>query len=217
MNSIKINYIIHNNYKDLINKNIYEKVLLEIMNESNIVFPEHYKHIDEQSNGESDFISIDSGELIDAKIIFPKKQCEKLSRNDLNDFYEMIVMETNDVYDALIKKKDTLNSTILYKEIFNAFNKIKAKENVIIFIPFPFTLEFERSLSSLFSGDIFSQIIYEIRRKKSCYFQEHCVYFIYPNLENKIILKNLSTSKTEYLKSNHLSKYIFIKDLENKR
>jgi hypothetical protein len=128
MNSIKINYIIQDNYKDLINKDIYETVVLKIMNKSNIVFPEKYKHIDEQSNGESDFISINSGELIDAKTIFPKKQCESLSFGNLNDFYEMIITETNDVFEALMNKKDDLNSTMLYKEIINAFCKIKPKE-----------------------------------------------------------------------------------------
>lgn len=211
MNSIKINYIIQDNYKDLINKDIYETVVLKIMNKSSIVFPEKYKHIDEQSNGESDFISINSGELIDAKTIFPKKQCESLSFGNLNDFYEMIIMETNDVFEALMNKKDDLNSTMLYKEIINAFCKIKPKENIIVFIPFPFTLEFEGSISSLLASDIFSQIIFDIKKNNINFFKEHKIYFIYPNLENKIILKNLTTGKVEYLKSNLISKYIYIK------
>ncbi|MEE3343480.1 MAG: hypothetical protein VZS44_05270 [Bacilli bacterium] len=215
MNSIKLNYIIHKDYKDLINKNIYENIILDIMNESDVVFPGKYKHINEQSNGESDFISMDDMELLEAKTIFPRKQCESLSLGDLKEFYEIIVSETNDVFESLMNKKDNLNSTMLYKELVKAFKKIKPKENAIIFIPFPFTLEIEESLSSLFASDIFSQIIFEIKKENANFFREHNVYLIYPNLENKIILKSLTTGKVEYLKGNQISNYIYVEYLEN--
>ena len=91
---------------------------------SNIVFPGMYKHIDKQSNGESDFEEIQKGELLDAKTIFPKKQCEKLSLDKLEDFYKMICNETNDIFDVIIIKKGNLNSTILYKEIVTALKKL---------------------------------------------------------------------------------------------
>ena len=211
MGSFKVNYVINKEYKNLIKKDVYETILLKIMNMSNIVFPGMYKHIDKQSNGESDFEEIQKGELLDAKTIFPKKQCEKLSLDKLEDFYKMICNETNDIFDVIINKKGNLNSTILYKEIVTALKKIEPNENVIVFIPFPFTLELEGSLSALLASDIFSQIIFRIKKDSPKFFKEHQVYFVYPNLENKIILKNLTTGSIEYLKSNLISDYIYVK------
>lgn len=210
MNNIKLNYLLNNNYKDLINKDIYELVILDIMNLSKIVFPGTYRHIDIQSNGESDFVSIDNGELLDAKIIFPKKQCENLSLNNLEYFYKTIIMETNDIFDAIMTQNNNISSTILYKEIKSAFDKIINNENIIIFIPFQFTLELENSLSSKLGSDIFTQITSSLKKKKARFFEEHKIYFIYPNIENKIILKNITTREFEYLKSDLLAKYIYV-------
>ena len=209
MNSIKIDYIISDNYRDLINKDIYENIILKIMNESNVVFNGLFKHNEKQSNGESDFESLLNGELIDAKTIFPQQQCENLSLGKIEDFYKMICVETNDIFEVIMNNKD-LSSTILYKQITEAFEKINTKENIIVFIPFPFTLELEDLLSSRFSSDIFSQIVFKMKNAIS-FFNNHIVYFIYPNLENKIILKNISTGDIEYLNSNIISKYIFVK------
>ena len=210
MNNIKIDYIISDNYKDLINKNAYESIILKIMNDSKVVFRGLFKHNEIQSNNESDFESLLNGELIDAKTIFPQQQCQNLSLGRLEDFYKMICMETNDIFDAIINSKD-LTTTILYKQIIGAFEKIDLNENVILFIPFPFTLELEDSISSRLSSDIFSQIIFRMKQSYYSFFENHIIYFIYPNLENKIILKNVRTGDIEYLNSDIISKYIFVK------
>lgn len=210
MDSFKIKYIINDNYKELINKKIYEIVLLKIISISNIVFPGVYEHIDEQSHGESDFIEIQNREFIDAKIIFPQKQCEYLSLDDLENFFRIICRETNDAFKSIMYDRESFNSTILYKEIVFTLKKIKKNENLIIFIPFPFTLEFENSISGKLGSDIFSQIIFDLREENSNFFKEHNVYIIYPNFENKIILKNLTTEEIEYQKNNIISDYIYV-------
>ena len=210
MNSIKIDYIIKDNYKDLIQKDTYENVILDIINKSKIVFPQTYKHIDKQDNGESDFESILTGEIIDAKTIFPQMQCRNLSLGNLEDFYKMICEQTNDIFDAIMHGED-LTSTILYKQIIETFKKISSDENIILFIPFPFTLELEKSLTSRFASDIFSQMIFKMKKENPSFFKKHKIYFIYPNLENVIILKNICTGDIKKKKSDSISKYIYVR------
>ena len=213
MNIINQKIILNNNYKDLIKKKTYEPILLEIINSSGEIFGEKYKHIDndKQSNGESDYISVTSGKRLDAKTIFPSSQCEHLSLNQINIFMETTMLESTDTFDSFMNDSGkNLDSTILYKEIENALGKIDDEENVVIFIPYPFTMEEEGALSSILCSDIFTQIIIRIKQKNSEYFKKHEVYFIYPNIENKIIIKDMNNWKTKYLKSDILSKYIYV-------
>ncbi len=201
--------IIENNYKNLINKNYYEAEIYEIMNLSKKVFPDKYKHIKNQSHGESDFINEVTGELIDAKTIFPTKQCEKLSLNQIKEFINDIVKETNEVFNVIMGKDiNTICNTILYKGILNALKNIKKQENVIVFIPFAFTLEMEASLSSKLGSDMFTQIMRVMEKEMSDLFNNRIIYFIYPNIENKVIVKNYTRNICEYIDTDILSKYI---------
>lgn len=49
--SFKFKCIIYDIYKKLLNKNVYEPIILNIMNNSILIFPEKYKLIEEQSKG----------------------------------------------------------------------------------------------------------------------------------------------------------------------
>ena len=205
--------ILNNNYKDLINNKIYEPIILEIINSSEEIFGEKYEYInnDKQSNGESDYISLINRKKLDAKTIFPSSQCENLSLNQIKDFMNTIMLETTDIFDSMMNNNEQdLDSTILYKEFKKALENIKADENIVVFIPYPFTMEKEGTLSSIMCSDIFTQIILKFQEKNSEYLTKHEVYLIYPNIENKIIIKNINNWKTKYLISNLLSKYIFI-------
>ncbi len=44
-NELKCNYIFSNKYKDLLNKNINQKIVLDIINSSHVVFPDSYKKL----------------------------------------------------------------------------------------------------------------------------------------------------------------------------
>lgn len=212
INRTKFNMILSNDYKKLIQKETYEIIILKIMNSSQIVFNEEYEHIDKQSNGESDFVSMPSRELIDAKTIFLEEQCEKLSLDDIKAFLNDIVKESNDIFYSIMNKSGLdINSTILYTQISRALAKSNSNENIIIFIPFPFTLEIEDCIISKLNSDIFSQIMFKMKRENKNYFDNHKVYFIYPNIENKIIIKNVNDGITEYLSSDIIAKYIYTK------
>ena len=48
----------------------YEEFLCDLMNESTMIFPNNYLHKEKQSNGECDFIDIQSKKKYDAKLPF---------------------------------------------------------------------------------------------------------------------------------------------------
>ena len=65
---------IHNDIKDLIKPGNYERIILDLMNASKMIFPSQYIHQDNQANGECDSVDIVTGEKFDAKILIGKRQ-----------------------------------------------------------------------------------------------------------------------------------------------
>lgn len=208
MPKFKAFYHIKENYKELLDKNIYELLLCEIMNESKIVFPDKYKQILEQSNGESDFVS-DGGEFLDAKLLFYSQQALNIKKHDIDNFMKSIQTEQNEVYDTIVQEKN-VSDNLLFVEIKKRLEKMKKNENLIIFLPFDVTGEVENSFFSYCQSDIFSYIIDEMRREFPLLVNNHIIYMICPNVENKIVLKcyNKSDYKIEFLHTDKLRKYI---------
>ncbi len=123
MPKFKAFYHIKENYKELLDKSIYELLLCEIMNESKIVFPDKYKQILEQSNGESDFVS-DSGEFLDAKLLFYSQQALNIKKHDIDNFMKSIQTEQNEVYDTIVQEKN-VSENLLFVEIKKRLEKMK--------------------------------------------------------------------------------------------
>ena len=209
----KVNFIIKNNYKDLLNKNIYEPLVCQIMNESKIVFPDEYKQIIEQSNGESDFVS-NKNEFLDAKILIYNQQAIDMKKNKIDDFLDSIQEEQNQIFDTIMQQLPNVEQSKFYIEILHRLEKMKENENLVLFFPFDVTIEFEGSVTS--SADIFSYIIDIIRGKNKKITDEHIIYMIYPNIENKIVLKKFSNQgdELEFLHSDLLKNYIEVIGIE---
>lgn len=200
-NELKCNYIISNKYKDLLNKNINQKIVLDIINSSRVVFPGLYKEIVEQSNNESDYVS-SLGINYDFKILFKEEQCQVLAfRNgSLVDFMNIVCAETSDIYDSFIGNNSTkIDETILYKEIKRRLKLSKENEIIILFIPFPLTLEFKDSLSTIIEGDIFLFLWDFIVKNEPELVKKNEVFIIYPCLDNSILLRNLSDGTKGFL------------------
>ena len=114
--SLNFNFrsIIHEEYVNLLNKDIYEKVLLDIMNKSKIVFQKQYIHQESQSNGESDYKTDDETEFIDAKILFYNEQCIALKQGKIYEFLDKIACEMNELYDLIMRENHArIKETIL--------------------------------------------------------------------------------------------------------
>ena len=202
--------LIHDRYKDLLKKDIYEPILLKIMNHSTRVFHEEYKQIKEQSNNESDFVS-NSNAMFDAKLLFYKKQCEALAVNkdNLTSFMNGIKNETYDISNA-IENGDikAVRECIFYKEMKKEIEKAKDGENIILFLPYAFTLEFKDSITASFTSDIFSYIYRVLKKDYPELYRNNCIYMIYINFLNEIIIKNLSKNIIEFLELDVFNNYI---------
>lgn len=202
--------LIYDKYKDLLKKDIYEPIILEIMNQSTIVFPEKYEQIKEQSNNESDFIS-NSNDMFDAKILFYKKQCEALAVNkdNLTSFMNGIKNETYDISNA-IENGDikAVRECIFYKEMKKEIEKAKDGENIILFLPYAFSLEFKDSITASFTSNIFSYIYRVLKKDYPELYRNNCIYMIYINFLNEIIIKNLSKNIIEFLELDVFNNYI---------
>lgn len=207
----KMRWNVKKGYKDLIQKEKYELVLLDVMNSSQIVFPKTYKHIEEQSDGESDYITTDGDEYQDAKVLFYQEQCKAIKCDEINAFFNELLAEINEIYE-LVSQGDVerLQETKLFAEMNRRINSIKENEDLILFFPFAITDENSKSLTGNCGNDIFSHIIYKIREKFPSKVNNMKIYMIYPNFENEIVLKEYEQDnmKIEFLRKNFLKKYI---------
>lgn len=214
--SFKFKCVIYDLYKELLNKKVYEPIILNIMNSSTLIFPENYKLIREQSKGESDFIS-DSKGLFDAKILFYEKQCESLAMNkdNLTGFMNAVQRETGDISDGIQNSDiNAVRNCIFYKEMMKELEKAKNGENIILFLPYAFTLEFSGSLASFMSSDVFSYIYSILIKDHPELYRNNQAYMIYINFFNEIVLKNLSTKQIEFICLDVFYKYIYFEIID---
>lgn len=226
MNSISIQYFIGNNYKDIIKSRNYESIILKIMNNSKFIFKDEYDQILEQSNNESDFKNKNKDEYFDAKILFENEICQNIDKKNISDWLLKFSQNTQEEYDALMSgscEEDILEKiykTKLYIEFKDRIGKIKDGENCILFLPFPLTLEFEESLIVHFTSSIYHLVIRTMMKKEKHFLKKNQVFIIYPNIENKIVLRRIFdgvkvTYDIEFLSDYYFHEYIKIMKIGN--
>ena len=195
--------------KNVVQSGKYEKIILGFMNESTLVFPDQYESIEQQSEGECDFINISTGEKFDAKLPISKNQGKLIGSrmgNEAEGIAEMIKegSECNQAYwDA--SKENKVQETNLYKNIKTRITKDKEDENIILFFLYPVTKEFEHAIFSQFGKDILLEV-FDILSKEDC-IGDRKIYTIYPSLDKKFVLRCLNT-RTRELISNDTMKEI---------
>ena len=121
--------------KELIQAETYERIVLEFMTESRTIFPEKYFHVEEQSHGEPDFISI-SGIRYDAKQLFSTEQCKFLEKGDeeLIHWMKSVREELGQASRILMNGNlRDIHNTRLYGEMLRRLPKESIIENTIYF------------------------------------------------------------------------------------
>ena len=94
--TIREQAIINDNFKELIRGGNYEKLIEQLMNDSQKIFPNKYKHLEKQSKGESDFIDLSTNQKYDAKLLFSEKDGKLVgSRN--SEFGEWMQIKLDEV------------------------------------------------------------------------------------------------------------------------
>ena len=209
-NNLVFDCVIYDEYKDLLKKKVYEPIILRIMNESSIIFKSKYKYIENQAHNESDFVSLNNV-FYDAKILFYERQCQALAINkdNLYTFINELQKDYNEIYE-IIKSGEIirLRDSIFYREMVSRISKANMSENIILFIPFACTLEISDDLELLLKADIFTYLFKVILEYEKDIIKNNNIYIIYPNLENYIIIKDLTHDRLEFIMDDVFSRYI---------
>lgn len=170
---------ISNGFKKCIQSGNYEKIVLNIMNSSTKIFPNNYIHINEQSNGECDFVDTSTLEKYDAKLPINKQQGKLIGSNN-NNFEKW-----------LISMQEETGEFAQY---------------IIFLFPYPIVCEQEPSIFGQFASDILSAIFEEL--KENNIVGERTIYAIYPAMTEKLVVRCLNTGIREFITNNELKNYI---------
>lgn len=199
-----------NDFLELFHKHRYEKYVLDIMNKSKVIFPGDYKTVQEQSNGECDYIDIKTNEKFDAKIPFEQKHMKMLAQGkkhdpDVRGWLEILKKEA-DEYTRLLANKKSISELKLYDIIKNQVEKEKEDENIVLFLPYPISVSFEGGVFTQFFPNYFNDIFSQLKR--DLYLSNRKIYVVYPSSEkNKFALKQNDVWQTEYIVCEELGRY----------
>ena len=205
---------ISNSFKTFLQSGHYEDAILKLMNRSKRVFPYVYRHNEDQSNGECDFIAIkgDDHDIVkyDAKLPFDGKEgkmiCSK--KSDFLKWIQFMMDEASEFSTCMIRNRGihNVNEIMLYKTIEKRLRTIKEDENVIFFFPYPITHDGEGMIFTQFASDILSAIFDELQREGKV--GERTIYVIYPSMDQKMTLRCLNNNVREFVASPEISQHI---------
>lgn len=206
--SLKQIISINKTFMQLINKNEYEKLVLELMNKSSKVFPNTYKKIEIQNNNQCDFIDVETNEKFEAKLFLTKKEGELIASNNrdyekwLNIAFERI-REFSEFVEARGSKP--IENLTIYKIFELLLSKIEQDENMILLFLYPVTLDLEDSIVT-FLGDVLTTIYHDFNKKGMILNRK--IYVIYPTIDNKIVVRLLNSNQREYFIDNNFSEFL---------
>lgn len=196
--------------KNFIQSGNYEIYILNLMNESKLVFPGVYNQHKEQAHSECDFYDIETLEKYEAKLPFDKKEGELICRNNSNlkEWISFMMKEEEEFGDKIITHRGqyTIDSLQLYKTLEKRLNDVKLDEHAVFFFPYPITFDMEPIGDELplyqMASDILAALFRELKRNGVV--GDRNVYAIYPTMDEKFALRCLNNDLREYIVCNEL-------------
>ncbi len=200
---------IDKSFRSLIQKQNYEKYVLDIINKSQVVFHSlPFTHIADQAHGESDFID-SKGLHYDAKLLFDKKQGALIGepKNDLNDWLRVMLDEKIEFGESIMKRDlSFLPTTRLYLVMKERMASVEADENAIFSIPFPIVDEYKGSIFLQHTTD-FLQAVYQ-QLVDDYLVGNRLVFFIYPSEDPHEYVLRDADGRREYITCEELDDFI---------
>lgn len=204
--------VISDEFKDFIQSGNYEIVILNLMNQSQIIFPNRYIRNENQSNNECDFVDVTTLEKYEAKLPFDKKEGMLICSNkgNLRDWLAYMMDGEAEFGELIIEKRGqhSVTELKLYKTLVKRLKTVQDNENAILFFPYPITLDMEPKdgFSMLqFCSDILDSVFREL--KKNDRVGKRQVYAIYPSIDEKMVLRWLNNNKRKYISCAETEKY----------
>ena len=154
------------------------------MNDSKVVFPSSYTHIEpaKQSGGQPDYYdNTDNNIIFDAKLLFSEELCKDLSKEE---FQKFVIKLNDDVsFDVVEQRSKGPYDMPIFIDMKEKIEKLTGNEIGILFLPFPVSLKHSNSIMACFS-DVFDYCFSFINT-------EHEVYLICLNNYNEVVLSKL--------------------------
>lgn len=191
-------------FKNLLTRgNKYEDYVLEIMNKSSYIFPNTYEKIEQQSNGEPDFIDKITKEKFDAKLAVSEEQCRAFcGEGNFEFFIDKFLEQNNEIYDLLVNNKN--QELCVEKIMTKQLNKKSTKsKNIIFFFTFPIGTLFANSLTSIVCSSYIDTIFAKIRKIAN----GRKIFTICPTLDGYYEIRNVDEKDPESIKNDKLDKY----------
>ena len=204
---------VSNRFVEVFNKNVYENVVLDLMNKSKKVFPNQYTKIEQQSHGECDFVDALSGKKYDAKLPFLPNQIKMLTdgkehKPEIEKWIRELHEEASDFNPIRIRDDPTydIRNTELYRIMKQQLEKDKGDENIVYFIPFPIVLAINGASFLQFASD-YLHAIYDCLAKEVG-IGDRNIYAIWLSSEkNCYVLRRLNSHCPEFIQYDGLSSY----------
>lgn len=207
-NYFLVNSVVNDKFKKLMKSGNCEKIVLNFMNLSKVIFPGSYIHIENQSHGECDIIEKSTGEKFDVKLPLTKKQGENIGKrmgnvSMLAKELHAEAVEFSQCYEGKTLKE--IKELKLYQIMASLLNRTKEDENVIFFIPYPIVFDFEH-FPLIGASDLLKKVYKELCANLSI--DNKKVFAIYISFDKKVVLRNLITDEREYISSPDIEEYV---------
>lgn len=180
------------------------------MNKSKVIFPGDYEMVQEQSNGECDYIDGKTNEKFDAKVPFEPKHMKMLAQGkkynpDVRGWIETLKEEA-DEYTGFLVRNNSISELKLYNIIKERVEKEREDENIVFFLPYPISVSVEGAVYAQFFANYFDDIFSQLKRDLNL--GNRKIYVVYPSSEkNKFALKQIDVCQTEYIICEELGRY----------
>lgn len=206
---INVKASISDDFSTIIQGGKYEKLVLDLMNQSKRVFPSQYIHNESQSRGECDFVDIQSGERFDVKLAFNRTEGYLVAseKRNLREWFLYKLNEESE-FGQCVRPGGIVGveTTSFYKTIETLLKKINADENAVFFVPYPIVPDGQEMHYVHFASDLLFETYKALRKNGTI--GERRIYAIYPAMDHTVVLRCMNNGVREYIPSFAIDKFI---------
>lgn len=194
----------------------YEKFILEIINKSNKIFAhKQFVRNEDQSHSESDFVDSVLHDKYEVKLAISRKEGKMIGcgEHNVRKWIWTYLQEAETDVDYM-SHPSRIKENPFYKTVTQRLSQIKDDENAILFIPFPITLTLKESNSCSDTGTLnydYLYFVYQALKRDNGFrglANGKCLYVIYPTIDDRMVLRDLTNNKIEFIDLADNSTYI---------
>lgn len=212
----RINVKLYVKLLEMIKGGNYEKFILEIINKSNEIFAhKQFVRNEDQSHSESDFVDSVLHDKYEVKLAITRKEGRMIGgrENNVIKWIQIYLQGAETDVDYMLHPS-RMKENPFYKTVTRRLSQVKDDENAILFIPFPITLTLKESNLCSDTGALNCDYLYFVYQalKRDNRFRGlangKCLYVIYPTIDDRMVLRDLTNNKIEFIDLADNSTYI---------